>query len=116
MARSYRHIKEYEEEILRLKAEGKTKREIGELLGFTKDQILKTFLKTFAKRVDFHALKRYNAQKGNGVFGQNAQRPRFISDRQRRLLHSVRRRRFSFFSERKSKYETSIGNLRHTRV
>ena len=39
MPRSYRHIKEYEEEILRLKAEGKTKREIGETLGFTKDQI-----------------------------------------------------------------------------
>ena len=39
MARSYRHIKEYEEEILRLKAEGKTKREIGEQLGFTKIQI-----------------------------------------------------------------------------
>ena len=39
MSRSYRHIKEYEEEILLLKAEGKTKREIGELLGFTKDQI-----------------------------------------------------------------------------
>ena len=34
MARSYRHIKEYEE-----KAEGKTKREIGELLGYTKNQI-----------------------------------------------------------------------------
>lgn len=39
MARNYRHIKEYEEEILRLKAEGKTKREIGKLLGFTKEQI-----------------------------------------------------------------------------
>ena len=38
MARNYRHIKEYEEEILRLKAEGKTKREIGKLLGFTKKQ------------------------------------------------------------------------------
>ena len=38
MARVYRHIKEYEGEILRLKAEGKTKREIGEQLGFTKIQ------------------------------------------------------------------------------
>ena len=37
MSRSYRHIKEYEKEILRLKAEGKTKREIGELLGFAKE-------------------------------------------------------------------------------
>ena len=39
MARSYRHISEYEEEILRLKAEGKTRREIGEILGFSFDQI-----------------------------------------------------------------------------
>ena len=39
MARSYQHIKEYEEEILRLKAEGNTTREIGEQLGFTKKQI-----------------------------------------------------------------------------
>ena len=40
MARSYRHIAEYEEEILRLKAEGKTNREIGEILGFTKKQVV----------------------------------------------------------------------------
>jgi DNA-binding CsgD family transcriptional regulator len=39
MARSYRHISEYEEEILRLKAEGKTKREIGNRLGFSYEQI-----------------------------------------------------------------------------
>ena len=39
MARGYRHIQEYEEEILRLKEEGRTKREIGEILGFTKEQI-----------------------------------------------------------------------------
>ena len=39
MARGYRHIEEYAEEILRLKAEGKTKREVGEMLGFTKEQI-----------------------------------------------------------------------------
>ena len=39
MARSYRHISEYEEAIIRMKDEGKTKREIGERLGFTKEQI-----------------------------------------------------------------------------
>jgi len=39
MPRSYRHIEEYESEILRLKAEGKTRREIGEKLGFSKAQI-----------------------------------------------------------------------------
>ena len=36
MARSYRHINEYEKEILRLKNEGKTLKEIEERLGFTR--------------------------------------------------------------------------------
>ena len=40
MARSYRHIEEYEEEILRLKEEGKTNGEISEMLGFTKKQVV----------------------------------------------------------------------------
>ena len=39
MPRSYRHIKEYEKEILSLKEKGLTKREIGEKLGFSYDQI-----------------------------------------------------------------------------
>ncbi len=39
MPRSYRHIKEYETEILNLKEQGYTKREIGEKLGFTFEQI-----------------------------------------------------------------------------
>ena len=39
MPRSYRHMKEYEKEILELKDQGYTKREIGETLGFTKEQI-----------------------------------------------------------------------------
>ena len=39
MARSYRHIKENEEEILRLKAEGKTLREIGAKYGLTYKQV-----------------------------------------------------------------------------
>ena len=39
MARSYRRIQEYEEEILRLKEEGKTKREIGKIFGFSYEQI-----------------------------------------------------------------------------
>lgn len=34
MSRSYRHIMEYEEEIMRLRKEGKSRREIGETLGF----------------------------------------------------------------------------------
>jgi len=39
MPRSYRHIEEYEEEILRMKSEGKTRKEIGEALGFSPEQI-----------------------------------------------------------------------------
>ena len=44
MARSYRHIKEYKKEILDMKSKGKSHREIGETLGFTKEQI-KEFIK-----------------------------------------------------------------------
>ena len=39
MPRNYRHIKEYEKEILKLKEEGFTKREIGDKLGFSFEQI-----------------------------------------------------------------------------
>ena len=38
MSGSYRHIKEYEEEILRLRGEGLTGREISERLGFSLKQ------------------------------------------------------------------------------
>ena len=39
MARSYRHIQEYEKEILKLKEQGLKLKEIGERLGFTHKQI-----------------------------------------------------------------------------
>ena len=39
MPRSYRHIQKYETEILTLKEQGKTLREIGEQLGFTYEQL-----------------------------------------------------------------------------
>ena len=39
MPRIYRHIKDYEKEILKLKEKGFTKKEIGNQLGFSKDQI-----------------------------------------------------------------------------
>ncbi len=39
MPRSYRHIKEYEKEILELKSQGLTEREIGNQLGFSIKQI-----------------------------------------------------------------------------
>lgn len=37
--RGYRHIQKYEEEILRLKEEGKTCREIGKNFGFSYEQV-----------------------------------------------------------------------------
>ena len=46
MSRSYRHISQYEKEILNLREKGLTYREIGEKLGFTKNQI-----KGFFKRL-----------------------------------------------------------------
>ena len=39
MPREYRRIEQYAEEILRLRAEGKTRAEIGAKLGFSKEQI-----------------------------------------------------------------------------
>ncbi len=39
MSREYRHIKAYELEILELRKQGLTKREIGERFGFSKEQI-----------------------------------------------------------------------------
>ena len=39
MPREYRHIKGYEKEILELRKQGLTKREIGERFGFSKEQI-----------------------------------------------------------------------------
>lgn len=44
MAEGYRRISQYEKEILELKEQGLTKREIGEKLGFSKEQI-KNFFK-----------------------------------------------------------------------
>ena len=43
MPRSYRHIKEYETEILSLKKQGLTNREIGKRFGLTKKQIEQFF-------------------------------------------------------------------------
>ena len=39
MSRSYRHISQYENEILELKAQGMTLREIGKLYGFSYEQV-----------------------------------------------------------------------------
>ena len=44
MSREYRHIKEYEREIMELRDQGLTQRQIGERLGFTRQKI-KDFIK-----------------------------------------------------------------------
>jgi transposase len=43
MARRYRHIQQYEKEILELKEQGLTQKQIGERLGFTKKQVKEFF-------------------------------------------------------------------------
>ncbi len=49
MSRSYRKMEEYEEEILRLRSEGKTNREISEKFGFNMKQI-KNFITRYNTR------------------------------------------------------------------
>ena len=49
MPRSYRHIQEYEEEIMRLRNEGLTRREICERFGFTMEQ-LKGFITRYNEK------------------------------------------------------------------
>ena len=49
MARGYRHIQEYEKEILELRAQGKTRREICEKYGFSEKQ-LKDFITRYNRR------------------------------------------------------------------
>ena len=49
MARSYNHIQQYEREILELKGKGLTRKEIGERLGFTAEQI-HDFIKRYNRK------------------------------------------------------------------
>ena len=51
MPREYRHIQEYEKEILELRAQGKTGREIREKLGFSKKQY-EGFITRYNRRQD----------------------------------------------------------------
>ena len=55
MPRSYRNIMGYEKEILGLKNKGYTKREIGEKLGFTKEQIHNFISRHNARQRKFEA-------------------------------------------------------------
>ena len=49
MARSYRHIQQYENEIMELRAQGLTLRQIGDKLGFSVKQ-LKNFITGYNRR------------------------------------------------------------------
>lgn len=51
MPRKYRHVQEYEKEILQLKSEGKTRREIAERLALTIKQI-ENFTTNYNRRQD----------------------------------------------------------------
>ena len=51
MPRGYRHIQEYEKEILELRAQGKTGREIQERFGFSKKQYT-NFITRYNRRQD----------------------------------------------------------------
>lgn len=70
MSRSYRYIQQYENEILKLKEEGYSQREIGEEIGFSKEQI-KEFLKRYrrnqAKIAAEISLKRKGRPRKNGI-------------------------------------------------
>ena len=50
MPREYRHVQEYEKEILKLREQGISYREIGEKFGFSKKQISKFFERYHAKQ------------------------------------------------------------------
>jgi len=51
MSESYKHIQEYEKEILEQRAQGKTRREICEKFGFSKKQY-KNFITRYNRRQD----------------------------------------------------------------
>ena len=50
MARIYRHIQQYEREILELKEKGMTQKEIAQQLGFTKEQVKEFFHRQHKKK------------------------------------------------------------------
>lgn len=50
MSRSYRHIKEYEKEILEMKGKGLTHKAIGEKLGFSYEQVRGYFKRRYKKQ------------------------------------------------------------------
>ena len=54
MPREYRHIKQYEKEMLELKSKGLTQREIGERLGFAYEKVHGFFRRCHSKQKKCH--------------------------------------------------------------
>ena len=67
MSRKYGHIKLYEKEILELKQQGLTQKEIAKKLGFSKDQI-----KEFFHRYNRNQTKRQTEKRRNTVTAINS--------------------------------------------
>lgn len=55
MPREYRHIEQYEKEIIELKEKGLTKREIGERYGISKDQVKGVLQRKRRREESYHA-------------------------------------------------------------
>ena len=58
MPGNYRHIKQYEKEMMKLKEGGMTVKEIGEKFGLTYDQTHDFFKRQNRKKKQFHKLKK----------------------------------------------------------
>ena len=70
MSRSYSHIKEYEKELVKMKEEGKTVREIGEKFGFSYEQMHEFFKRYNRKQRKLEAgiaLKRKGRPRKDGT-------------------------------------------------
>ena len=98
MARGYRHIQEYEKEILELKAQGATHREIAEHLGFTKEQVKGFF-------------KRQHKKERRGVHHNPKTILRVMN--KYNPLSVVRRRRYCNYSKALHRYENLLNRDFH---
>ena len=70
MPRSYRHIQQYEKELVKMKEEGKTVREIGEKFGFSYEQMHEFFKRYNRKQRKLEAgiaLKRKGRPRKDGT-------------------------------------------------
>ena len=74
MPRSYQHISDYEKELLELKSQGKTLREIGEKFGFTYKQV-HNFITRYNKKQRMVEAGQSIHKKGRPCKNQNGSLP-----------------------------------------